>query len=101
MLGWTLDSRCGRASALGLTKVFMKHEPTGWGKDRLTDFFNAADANMRATFVRKKSWANKLIGINDVFQDAQVNSDDEGAVILSLLKSRSHHAYLAACRLGF
>lgn len=79
----------------------MKIEPSGWGRDRLTNFFDATDANIRATFVHKKLWANKLIGINDVFHDGMVKTGDERNVFLSLLMSRSHSAFLAACHLGF
>jgi hypothetical protein len=78
----------------------MNHEPNGWGSDRLTDFFDAASANMRATFVHKKFWVDKLIGINDVFQNGEFKSVGEDNLLVAFLMSRSHSAYRAACHLG-
>jgi len=79
----------------------MNQEPNGWGNDRLTDFFDTASANMRATFVHKKFWVNKLIGINDVFNDADFKSVGNDNLLLAILMSRSNSAFRAACHLGF
>lgn len=76
------------------------HKPTNWGKDKLSEFLEIAEANQLATFDNKKPAYYKLSEVDDCFQttiDHLINCQPFVSVFLFL---RAHAAYRGACRIA-
>jgi hypothetical protein len=70
--------------------------PAGWGEDELTKYVDNVRRNQRATFVRKKPAAQKLIAIEAQFRKVSAGWLNPQNEIAANLLIRCHSLFLAA-----
>jgi hypothetical protein len=76
----------------------VKEQPKDWGKDALTDFFDAARANCFASFHHRPGYHKALVEVDSIYKALDMNHHP--FVYPALMVMRGHNAYLTACELA-
>lgn len=76
-------------------------KPNGWGKDKLSEFFDVAHGNEFATFDNKKADIKLLIKIDDILHNLGENLINTKSIVPAFLYLRSHSAFRAAARMSW
>jgi hypothetical protein len=80
-----------------LSQSKCEAQPFGWGSDRLSEFFEEVRKQQFATFANFR-WAYDILReIDDCFDLAARNLNQQKDVLAAILLVRSHSAYRAAC----
>jgi hypothetical protein len=76
--------------------------PPGWGKDKVTEYYEIMRKNCFATFHNQKTLFNRIVGINDAFNKINEYMKkpklDEGLALIFFLKAQA--SYLTASQLA-
>jgi hypothetical protein len=75
--------------------------PPGWGKDSLSEFFDAAQKNQFGTFVDKRDWSTRIANIDALFVTVSKKWVNPRDPLAALLFVRCHSAFRAASGLAF
>ena len=74
--------------------------PSGWGRDKLSDFIENANQNTIATFANLRPIFKKLQDIDGAFRKIVDNLDNTREWFEGLFLLRAHSSYLGAVRLS-
>jgi hypothetical protein len=78
----------------------LNNPPFGWGKSKVTEYFEAARSNMIATSKNNIYWFMKLERLDSLYRIAIDNLFNSKNVASSFFLLRSHAAYIAAFQMA-
>ncbi|MSU90119.1 hypothetical protein GE300_10905 [Rhodobacteraceae bacterium 2CG4] len=79
-----------------MNRTRIQPPPNDWGRDRLTDFFDAYRSSQYATFASKRSEANDLIAIDGMFCKLLDGAINPRPLLPADFLFRAHAAFRAA-----
>jgi hypothetical protein len=83
-----------------LTPTPSKEPPPGWGKDKLTDFYEHARGNAYATYAKRRKETSDLIELDRLLIILSESIENSGLLMEGMFLLRAHSAFRAAAYLA-